>query len=196
MKKFIRENKIIVILLIFITILIIGFIIKIRGNNNNIIDKEDKSNNTQIKHTVEIENCMVEYKVPTGFTIKDDWVEFKKIYTNNHSILAHISINWSSEEDYISQNNSNYNFYKDSNYYDEVELSNVKNTTIGNKEFKYQTLICKSKNVKIQNMDIWYKIDEEYMFCVELEINNYNVELNDNVIDEIKEFLDITIKNI
>ena len=45
-------------------------------------------------------------------------------------------------------------------------------------------------------MDIWYKIDEEYMFCVELEINNYNVELNDNVIDEIKEFLDITIKNI
>lgn len=195
MKQIIRKNIGIILIIVLIITLASVLAIKIKkGNNtkNHINSIEPLKNINSIKD----EKYIVEYSVPEKFELKEEFIETTKTYTNNESIIIKNTIKVSTEDEYLLQEQSNYEFYKSSNYYNSVELSSIQNINIENKEFKYQTLICKSNSAKIQNMNIWYKIDDNYIFCVEVEINNYNVELDESIIEEIQEFLTINIQEI
>ena len=194
--NFIKKNVGIIILAILIIILGILFSTKFKKNNNNIIREEKETSNTEKMDFIENANYIVEYRIPDEFELDNNisGFEWVKHYTNHKSMLVDVKMFQYTEDEYIKKEEESFNYYKNSGFYSDVKLSDVKKVKIENKEFKYQILICTSTMAKIQNMNIWYKIDEDTLFYVETQINNYNVELTDSTINEIKDFLNIVVK--
>lgn len=142
----------------------------------------------------------VKYSVPEGFKYESDYsYDYEKRYTleeDDSEIKADVSLSWDTDEEYKKDNiDWDYNYYKDSTYYQNVKLGDIKTIKVGNTEFKYQILSYESNsefyNEKYQIAYAWCNLDDEHVFSVQLE--STNKEINEDI---IKGFLNINISKI
>lgn len=142
----------------------------------------------------------VKYSVPEGFKYESDYsYDYEKRYTleeDDSEIEADVSLSWDTDEEYKKDNiDWDYNYYKDSTYYQNVKLGDIKTIKVGNKEFKYQILSYESNsefyNEKYQIAYAWCNLDDEHVFSVQLE--STNKEISEDI---IKGFLNINISKI
>ena len=89
--------------------------------------------------------------------------------------------------------NWDYNYYlEDTTYYKNVNLSEVKSVVVGGKTFKYKVLSYEtSYGGKNQDIYVWYALDNEHLFTIELEATDTVVTE-----DTIKGFLNINASKI
>jgi len=143
----------------------------------------------------------VKYSVPVGFEYENDYsYDYSKYYSldeNDSEIDANVSIDWSTEDEYKEDDiNWDYDYYKnDNSYYKNPVLSEEKTITVGDKTFKYQILSYESNSEyyqeKYQKAYVWYKLNDEYLFTVELESTDMDITE-----DIISGFLNINITEI
>lgn len=172
---------------------------------NNIIDGIDNAN-TQTLTTLENEvkdedyGYSVTYSVPTGFEYEnyysDDYIKYYILKDENSEIEAKVSLGWYTDEEYKKDIDWDYNYYKDdTTYYKNVVLGEVKAIKVGDKDFKYQILSYESNSEyyseKYQKAYVWYNLDDEYIFTLELEASDKGITE-----DIIKGFLNISVKEI
>lgn len=157
---------------------------------------------TTLQNEVKNENYgySVTYSLPTGFEYESDYsYDYSKYYTledNNSEIEANVSLEWSTDEDYRENIDWDYNYYKDdTEYYKNAVLGEQKTIKVGDKDFKYQILSYESNSeyydAKYQKAYVWYELDDEYSFSVELD--SIDKEITEDI---IKGFLNINVKEI
>ena len=137
----------------------------------------------------------VKYSVPTGFEYSEysyDDMKFYDLENADYSrVDATVTIYWNTETEYIEDDiNWDYNYYlEDTEFYKNVNLSEVKSVVVGDKTFKYMVLSRETTyGTKSQDVYIWYPLGDEYLFTVELEATD--TEITE---DMIKGFLNITV---
>ncbi len=175
------------------------------GSEDNITDGSDnditlpKITTSQNEVKDETYGYSVTYSVPSTFKYESNYsYDYDKYYSlkdNNlgSQIDAHISLKWCTNDEYKDDINWDYDYYKkDTTYYKNVNLSEEKTIRIGDKDFKCQSLTYESNseyyNEKYQKEYIWYNLDDENIFSIELEAAD--AEITENI---IKGFLDITV---
>lgn len=157
---------------------------------------------TTLQNEVKDENYgySVTYSLPTGFEYESDYsYDYSKYYTledNNSEIEANVSLEWYTDEDYRENIDWDYNYYKDdTEYYKNAVLREQKTIKVGDKDFKYQILSYESNSeyydAKYQKAYVWYELDDEYSFSVELD--SIDKEITEDI---IKGFLNINVKEI
>lgn len=139
----------------------------------------------------------VKYSVPAGFVYSQDSVDYMKFYdfeTEDYSdIGASVTIDWNTETECLEDITSAYEFMSTSTSYKNVILGEVKTLAVGDKQFKYQTLSYKfdygfGNETEYQNVYIWYSLEDEYLFTVEL--NAADREITEDI---MKGFLNINV---
>lgn len=180
---------------------IIGDLVKSRINNTNGSGNGGTTTLNTAQNEVKEENYgySVEYSIPSGFKYEEDYsYDYAKYYSledANSEIDAIVSLRWNSDDDYKDEIDWDYNYYKDSKSYKNASLGDLKTVKVGDKEFKYQVLTYESDSEyydeKYYNAYVWYNLDEEHVFTVELE--STNKEISEDI---IKGFLNINIKEI
>ena len=141
----------------------------------------------------------VKYTVPAGFvysesTSYDDMKFYDLEKPDNSYVDATVTIWYSTEKEYIEDDiNWDYNYYlEDTTYYKNVNLSEVKSVVVGGKTFKYKVLSYEtSYGGKNQDIYVWYALDNEHLFTIELEATDTVVTE-----DTIKGFLNINASKI
>lgn len=142
----------------------------------------------------------VTYSVPEKFVYDseysyDDAKNYQLENADYSYIDARVSIDWYTEDEYVEDEiNSSYEYWKNSADYKNVVLSDVKTITVGDKEFKYQTMSYESNygygsESKYQEVFVWHVLDDEYLFTLELEAAD--TEITEDI---IKGFLNISVK--
>lgn len=139
----------------------------------------------------------VKYSVPTGFVYSQYSYDDMKFYdfeaTDYSYIDATVTINWNTETEYLEGIKSDYEYWNTSTDYKNVALSDIKTITVGDKQFKYQTLSYESNfgygsESKYKDVYIWYSLGDEYLYTVELD--GTDREITEDI---MKEFLNITV---
>ena len=160
--------------------------------------EDDYSQITTSQNEVADYGYSVKYSVPTGFIYEGDYSsDYRKYYAKENEdytgIDATISIGWYTDEEYREGIESDYDYLSTSEFYKNVTLEEVKTVTVGDKTFNYQKIKYESSDDSYfqetyEDVYIWYEIDGEYVFRIELEAT-------DEVITEdlVKEFLNVTI---
>lgn len=175
------------------------------GIEDKIIDGTDstttKNTLTTSQNEVKDETYgySVTYSVPTGFKYESDYAyDYSKYYElkeNDSEIEANVSLGWYTDEEYKEDNiDWDYNYYKkETTYYKNVVLGELKTIKVGDREFKYQILSYDSNseyyNEKYQKAYVWSRLDDEYIFTIELEATDKEITE-----DIIKGFLNINVK--
>lgn len=140
------------------------------------------------------------FTVPAGFTYDDFSDESTKYYSLENAdysyVDAEVTIYWDSEADHMKEINSDYEYWKNSEDYKNVVLSEIKTINVGNKEFKYKILSYESNfgygtESKYQDAYIWYPLGDEYVFSVKLEATD--TEITEDI---IKGFLNIKVTKL
>lgn len=176
----------------------------VESNGIDIMDGIDNIN-TQTTTTLQNEvkddyyGYSITYSVPTGFEYENDYAydysKYYKLEDNNSEIEANVSIEWNTSDEYKKDIEENYDFYKNSNYYKNSVLNEEKVIAVNGKSFKYQILSYESDSEyykeKYQNAYVWYNLDDEHVFIIELE--STGKEITEDI---IKGFLNITVKEI
>lgn len=193
---------------------LIGDLIEERLSSSNSVLNEDyitdgndsfqTETTTTSQNEVKNENYgySVTYSVPTGFNYESNYsYDYSKSYSlgdyNSESQMdATVSLKWNTDEDYKDDIDWDYNYYNDeTDSYKNVNLGELKTVKVGDKEFKYQILTYEENSEysdeKYENAYIWYNLDDEYIFCVELEATDTTITE-----DTIKGFLNINISEI
>lgn len=119
----------------------------------------------------------VTYSVPTGFVYDSDYsyddMKFYELEDVDYSYIdATVSLDWYTEAEYIEDEiNWDYDYYtEETDYYTNVNLSEVKTVVVGDKTFKYVMLSYDTNyDTKCQDVYVWYVLDSEYLFTVKLE---------------------------
>lgn len=174
------------------------------GNGDNITDGTDDittPNTTTAQNEVKEENYgySVKFSVPTGFEYKSaysyDYSKYYELEDNNSKIEADVSLSWDTDEEYKEDIEWDYNYYKDTTYYQNVKLGDIKTIKVGNTEFKYQILSYESNSEfyseKYQKAYVWCNLDNEHVYSVELE--STNKEISEDI---IKGFLNVDITKL
>ena len=143
----------------------------------------------------------VKYSVPEGFEYEEDYsYDYSKYFElekEDSYIDANVSLGWYTESEYVQDEiNWNYNYYKEeTQYYKNVNLSQIKTIVVGDKTFKYVVLSYDSNSEyyeeKSQNVYVWYPLGDEYIFTVELEASD--IDVTEEI---IKGFLNITVTEL
>ena len=152
---------------------------------------------TTQENQVKYDKYSVTYSIPTNYVYKSDYstdyIKFYQSGSSNSGIDAAVSVNWTTEDIYKKNNPTyDYDYYKnETTYYKNVSLGEEKSVTVGNNTFKYQILSYEANSeyyeAKYQKAYVWYKLDNEYLFVVELESTDSSITE-----DTIKGFLNIT----
>lgn len=169
-----------------------------------IIDGTDDNTQTLTTSQNEVKDedygYSVTYSVPAGFEYESDYAyDYSKYYTledSDSEIEANVSLGWYTDEEYKEDIDWDYNYYKDdATYYKNIVLGEQKTIKVGDKDFKYQILSYESNseyyNEKYQKAYVWYNLDDEHVFTVELE--STDKEITEDI---IKGFLNINVKEI
>lgn len=154
--------------------------------NNNLGQKPQQNtpNLTTSQNQVSNYGFKVTYSVPTGFEYDSDFAyDYSKYYEqedSNSEINANVSLGWYTDEAYKENINRDYDYYKnETEYYKNVNLSEQKTITVGDKQFKYQILKYEANSEysqrKYESAYIWYNLDNEHIFKVELEATNKEI---------------------
>ncbi|MBQ2916791.1 MAG: hypothetical protein IJE59_01215 [Clostridia bacterium] len=141
----------------------------------------------------------VTYSVPAEFEYDDDYsyddMKFYELENADYSYVdATVSLDWSTESEYVQDEIKwDYDYYmEETEYYKNVNLSEVKTITVGDKTFKYVVLSYEtSYDTKCQDAYVWYVLDNEYMFTIHLEASDTTVTE-----DVIKGFLNINVTEL
>ena len=158
------------------------------------------ANVTTKENQVKDYGYLVTFSVPNGFKLDDTYTvyDFSKDYkleSNNEDIEADISLIYSTEERYkMDEINWEYDYYfNNSTYYKNIKLDDEKTIRVGDNEFKYQILSYEDNleyyQEKHQKAFVWYKLDDNHMFTVELEADDTGITE-----DMIKGFLNINVE--
>lgn len=155
-----------------------------------------QSNSTTAQDEVKDYGYSVKYTVPTGFVYSEntsyDDMKFYDLENPDYSYIdATVTIYWDTETEYIEDDiNWDYNYYlEDTEYYKNVNLSELKSVVVGEKTFKYVVLSYETTyGTKAQDVYIWYPLGEEHLFTVELEATD--TEITEDI---IKGFLNINV---
>ena len=176
-------------------------------NNMNNADENDilleKEALTTSQNQVKDENYgySITYSIPKGFNYEKGYsFDYSKYFTlenNNSQIDAKVSLDWITEEEYKNNDiNWDYDYYKkETKYYKNTDLGTEKTINVEGKKFKYQILSYESNseyyNEKYQKAYVWYKLDKDHLFIVELESTNKEITE-----DTIKGFLTINVTKL
>jgi len=141
----------------------------------------------------------VTYSIPTGFEYNTDIThDYRKYYDFENAdytyIDAIVSLDWYTEDEYIEEEiNWDYEYYLESTeYYENVELGEIKTLVVGDKTFKYVSLSYDaSYGTKYQDVYVWYPLGDEHIFTIKLEAADTEVTE-----DIIKGFLNINVTEI
>lgn len=144
----------------------------------------------------------ITYSVPAEFKYDDDYsyddMKFYELEKADYSYVdATVSLAWSTENEYIEDEiNWDYDYYlEETEYYKNVNLSEVKTITVGDKTFKYAVISYEktygTDGIKYQNVYAWYVLDNEYLFTVDFEADGIAVTE-----DIIKGFLNINVTEL
>lgn len=139
----------------------------------------------------------VKYSVPAGFVYSQysyDDMKFYDLENTDYSYIdATVSLDWYTESEYIEEEiNWDYNYYSEETDYTNVKLSEVKSVVVGDKTFKYVILSYDTDyGTKCQDAYVWYVLDSEYMFTIQLEATDTEVTE-----DIIKGFLNISVTEL
>ena len=166
-------------------------------NNDSEIGTETTTTTSQNEVKDEYYGYSVKYSVPTGFVYSQysyDDMKFYDLENADYSYIdATVSLEWSTETEYIQEDiNWDYEYYSEETNYTNVKLSEVKTIAVGDKTFKYVILSYDTDyGTKCQDAYVWYVLDSEYMFTIELEAT-------DTAITEeiIKGFLNISVTEL
>lgn len=166
-------------------------------NNDSEIGTETTTTTSQNEVKDEYYGYSVKYSVPTGFVYSQysyDDMKFYDLENADYSYIdATVSLEWSTETEYIQEDiNWDYEYYSEETNYTNVKLSEVKTIAVGDKTFKYVILSYDTDyGTKCQDAYVWYVLDSEYMFSIELEAT-------DTAITEeiIKGFLNISVTEL
>ena len=177
------------------------------GNNESQDNITDGSDNISVPKTTTAQNEVkeenygysVKFSVPTGFEYKSayyyDYSKYYELEDNNSKIEADVSLSWDTDEEYKEDIELDYNYYKDSTYYQNIKLVDIKTIKVGNTEFKYQILSYESNSEfyseKYQKAYVWCNLDNEHVYSVELE--STNKEISEDI---IKGFLNINVTKL
>lgn len=173
--------------------------------NGNTTTKPNttKPNLTTSKNEVKEDDYSVKYSVPTGFEYDSEYAhDYRKYYTlekDNSEIDASVSLGWYKGDEYKEDIDDDYKYYQDSKNYKNASLGEIKTIKVGDKEFSYQILTYEADSeyyeAKYQNAYVWYRLDDEYLFIVEIELDS---ELKDEEITEdlMKGFLNIEVTKL
>ncbi len=176
-------------------------------NNESQDNITDGSDNISVPKTTTAQNEVkeenygysVKFSVPTGFEYKSaysyDYSKYYELEDNNSGIEADVSLSWDTDEEYKEDIEWDYNYYKDTTYYQNVKLGDIKTIKVGNTEFKYQILSYESNSEfyseKYQKAYVWCNLDNEHVYSVELE--STNKEISEEI---IKGFLNINVTKL
>ena len=153
-------------------------------NNNTPIQQQNTPTLTTSQNQVSNYGFTVTYSVPAGCEYDSDFSsDYRKYYdmdNQNSDISAIIGISWYTDDDYIQYIERDYNYYTtDSTFYKNVNLSELKTINVGGNEFKYQIISYESNSEyyseRYQSAYIWYRLNDEYIFTVELEATDADI---------------------
>lgn len=174
---------------------------------DSIIDGTDttieNNNLTTTQNEVKDEDYgySVTYSVPTGFEYEGDYsYDYNKYYEleeNDAYIDATVSLEWYTEAEYVEEEIKwDYDYYTETTeYYKNVNLSEVKTVVVGDKTFKYVVLAYESNSEyyeeTYQDVYVWYTLGDEHIFTVKLEATDKEITE-----DIIKGFLNINVTEL
>ena len=153
-------------------------------NNNTPVQQQNTPTLTTSQNQVSNYGFTVTYSVPAGCEYDSDFSsDYRKYYdmdNQNSDISAIIGISWYTDDDYIQYIERDYNYYTtDSTFYKNVNLSELKTINVGGNEFKYQIISYESNSEyyseRYQSAYIWYRLNDEYIFTVELEATDADI---------------------
>lgn len=170
-------------------------------NQNNVINQTQtptiQTNITTTQNEVKDYGYSVSYSVPNGFVYSEysyDDMKFYDLENADYSYIdATVSIEWSTENEYIEDEiNWDYTYYSEETDYTNINLSEVKTLSVGDKTFKYVVLSYDTDyGTKCQDVYVWYALDSEYMFTIKLE--STDTEITEDI---IKGFLNINVTEL
>ncbi len=177
---------------------LIGELIESKMNSSGSNVVENPTINTELttnSNEVKDYGFSVVFAVPAEFKYESDYsYDYLKRYSigdyNTESqIDAEVTINWDTNDEYIEDIDWDFDYYtEETEYYSNVKRSEEKTITVGDKTFKYQVISYEYFGDKVENAYVWYALDEEHVFVVEIEATN--TEITE---DLIKGFLNITV---
>ena len=155
------------------------------NNNNSILLTENNNQLTNNDYTIT-------YDLPSQLVYDSSFSNdsLKYYSTADDSINAMTEIEWNEDEQsLIDIIDSNYEIYNN-NYYSNVQISDLQTIDIGNYTFKYKSLSYETSLGDIcQAITLWYRLDNEYIYKVEIESNGTTISN-----DTITPFLNITVQ--
>lgn len=153
---------------------------------------------TTLQNEVKDYGYSVTYTVPEQFVYDEDfsydYMKFYDLENEDYSVIdATVAIDWYTESEYTEEINEDYDYYiENPDYYKNVNLSEIKSIVLGDKTFKYLVLSYETTyGAKSQDAFIWYVLDDEYLFTVELEA--VGTEITEDI---IKGFLNINVAEL
>lgn len=180
---------------------LIGEVIESQLNTNNPTNQTTNSTNnvTTMQNQVKDYGYLVTYSVPQGFEYDSDYsYDYRKYYdgeNQNGDASVIVAVQWDTEEEYLENSDWDYNYYSGNASYKNVNLSEIKTINVAGNEFKYKILTYESNSEyytgKYQNAYIWYKLDDEHIFNVEIETTN--MEITESLITS---FLNIQVSKV
>ena len=162
----------------------------INNNNNSIINNNSiTTGDNQLKS----DGYTLTYEVPSQLIYDSSFsMDSLKFYsTADDSINATTGIEWNEDEQtLINLIDNNYKSYENNTFYTNVQISDLQTLNIGNNTFKYKSISYETSLGDIgQAITLWYRINNEYIYKVEIESNGATISN-----DEILPFLNINVQ--
>ncbi len=160
---------------------------KAKNNSTNLVDPtSDITEKSTKKNEVSNYEYKVSYIVPDGFEYDETWssdtYKYYKKEKNNETIEANTYVDWSTEDEIKKYIQEDYEFETD--YEDDVTLSNIKTIEINGKTYKYQVLSYVFLEEKTNKVYVWLELDKENYFRIDFE--GTETEVSEDI---IKSFL-------
>ena len=170
------------------------------GTDNNIDTNKGENEITTTTNTSNQSikdysgKIVVSYGVPANFVLGNYSEDTYKIYRNENSdVKVTVTMQNKTLDEFSKEIDKNKEYFEETKDYTDVKATDLENKKVNNKDFKIRTLsytykssISSEYDIKYKTMYIYYDIDGE---------NSYNVEIEnaDNITEnEINQFLNIT----
>lgn len=170
------------------------------GTDNNIDTNKGENEITTTTNTSNQSikdysgKIVVSYGVPANFVLGNYSEDTYKIYRNENSdVKVTVTMQNKTLDEFSKEIDKNKEYFEETKDYTDVKATDLENKKVNNKDFKIRTLsytykssISSEYDIKYKTMYIYYDIDGE---------NSYNIEIEnaDNITEnEINQFLNIT----
>ena len=166
----------------------------INGNNNNINNNNNNNVNQLANNQLTDNGYTVSYQIPTGFEydsdISGDSIKFYD--SSDGAIQATTEIQWQTDDQSVIDTiDDDYSLFQNNTTYSNIQTSDVLTINSGNNTFNYKSLSYVTGNGTIcQIINLWYRIDNDYVYRVRLESTGTNISD-----DDIMPFLNIQVQN-